>query len=209
MLQGALSKGKQRDDGLAPGLHTRMNQLHRAKDNKWFMVSMTRWEQFDRFVNQVIRRPELLTDPRTNRTERSQEDREWLRKEIGKVIAMQPRQHWLDACDAAGRLPCAPCSTFAEVGDPDTSVGKHIRANGYVIEADHRDNGPTIVVAQPVRFEGTPNMPMEGSWHMPHLGEHTLEVLTEIGYSDREVAELTRPDGAVRPAEGPQAREQR
>ena len=49
---------------------------------------------------------------------------------------------------------------------------------------------------QPTKYHDTPNLPRgPKSWHAPDLGEHTQEVLTSLGFSDAETAELQQPDG--------------
>ena len=71
----------------------------------------------------------------------------------------------------------------------------------------------------PTRYSDTPHDPdyehneaeqqhrrRKGSWHAPDIGEHSAEVLSEIGFSDAEVERLTAAGGAVPPAAGSWAR---
>ena len=61
-----------------------------------------------------------------------------------------------------------------------------MRANGSIVEVPHKKRGPYLSVGSPIKFsEFKPEI--TGS---PLLGEHTDEVLTELGYSTKKIAEL-------------------
>ena len=105
-------------------------------------------------------------------------------------------------------VPCAPVSSYAEIGDPSTSVGRHLAENGYVGVAGHREWGEMLVVPHPTDFRGTPPAPpsAEASWHGPEIGEHTTEALLQLGYSEAEADALVR-EGVTPPATGPHSTE--
>jgi alpha-methylacyl-CoA racemase len=75
-----------------------------------------------------------------------------------------------------------------------------VRERGMVTELDQPGaQEPVRLVGHPVRFSGTPADPGRPG---PALGEHTAEVLEQLGYSAEKVAELEREGAAVGPAEG-------
>ena len=85
-------------------------------------------------------------------------------------------------------VPVGPISDLGEVfTDP---VVKHL---GLIAEMDHPQAGRVRAPGIPVRMSATPPSVRR---HPPELGEHTDEVLAEIGYSIEEIAKL-RADGAV------------
>lgn len=78
-------------------------------------------------------------------------------------------------------VPAFPVLSMKEIAnDPD------LRASGSVVEVDHRVRGKYLTVGAPIKFSGfTPAIK-----ESPLLGEHTNEVLIELGYSAEEIAEL-------------------
>ena len=85
-------------------------------------------------------------------------------------------------------VPVGPISDLGEVfTDP---VVRHL---GLIAEMDHPQAGRVRAPGIPVRMSATPPSVRR---HPPELGEHTDEVLAEIGYSAEEIAKL-RADGAV------------
>lgn len=223
-IQAALKGGRQRDDGVAPGQQTRMIQLHRASDGKWIIISMAGRDQFKAFCEKVINRPDFLTDDRTYQTEKNLAAREAFREDVAKIIATQTRDYWLDMCDKAGKVPAAPCSSYEELGDPNSQLGKHLRENGYIMNVEHRDgyqpgdkgnmkekfgrekDSTVTIVGPPARFHGTPAILPSGSWNAPDIGEQTSEVLAEIGFDGAEAAEFMADKGPTPPATGRAAR---
>lgn len=161
--------------------------------------------QFERFCIDIIKRPDILADKRGasfptigpegvdlllgETGPQTPDDRDWLVGEIAGEIVKQPRQHCLDACNAHS-VPVVPCSIYLDVGDLNGTVGKHLQANGYLQRLEHWDLGAITVVGQPAKYEGTPNLPVAGSWHAPDLGEYNVEVLRSLGFADQEVKEL-------------------
>src|SRR5207245_9618145 len=78
-------------------------------------------------------------------------------------------------------VPCAPVLSMKEIANDPA-----LRASGTVVEVQQEKRGSYLTVGSPIKFSGfTPQI--TGA---PLLGEHTAEVLTELGYSAEQIAKL-------------------
>src|SRR4029079_409478 len=104
------------------------------------------------------------------------------------LIAAQPSRHWVDLLVAAG-VPCAPVQdSRAFFDDPQ------VEAMEMAPVVEHSRIGPVRMYGVPMHFERTPGSIRRAA---PALGEHTAEVLGELGYAEDRIAELAR-DGVVK-----------
>jgi formyl-CoA transferase len=61
-----------------------------------------------------------------------------------------------------------------------------LRATGTVVEVDHPERGPYLTVGNPIKLSDSPTEVRRS----PLLGEHTDEVLSDLGYSAEHIAML-------------------
>lgn len=103
------------------------------------------------------------------------------------IFRERERAYWLERLEEAG-IPCAPIYTVAQaLNDP------HFLARGGVVELEHPRAGKVRSLGNPVRLSATPPAYRRPP---PMLGEHTDEVLQEVGYTPEEIAAL-RAEGVV------------
>jgi crotonobetainyl-CoA:carnitine CoA-transferase CaiB-like acyl-CoA transferase len=107
------------------------------------------------------------------------------RAELNSLLAARFRDRttavWLAELEPKGVF-CAKVNTLEEaIEDPQ------LAANGMVIEMHHATSGTLRLPGTPVRLHGTPPVPRRFA---PELGEHTVEILRELGYDDARLAEL-------------------
>jgi formyl-CoA transferase len=84
-------------------------------------------------------------------------------------------------------IPCGPILSMKEIAHD-----KSLRETGTIVEVDHPKRGKYLSVGNPIKLSDSPTEVVRS----PLLGEHTEQVLAELGYSEQEVAAL-REAGAV------------
>ena len=77
-------------------------------------------------------------------------------------------------------VPCGPILSMKELAEEPS-----LRATGTIVEVDHPERGKYLTVGNPIKLSDSPTDVKRS----PLLGEHTDEVLTEIGLSDAEIAD--------------------
>jgi crotonobetainyl-CoA:carnitine CoA-transferase CaiB-like acyl-CoA transferase len=161
-------------------------QAYRTKDG-YVTVGAGSEKLWRSFAIQVCGKPEWIEDPRFNGPNIRVKNADALEAEIEQVFAAQPTAHWVEKLDAAG-VPGGPVYTYAQtLSDP------HVLARRMVVDIDHPKIGPMKTLGLPVKSTGQLT---EIRQPAPWLGQHTEEVLREIGYADSDVRQLFE-DGVV------------
>jgi crotonobetainyl-CoA:carnitine CoA-transferase CaiB-like acyl-CoA transferase len=142
--------------------------------------------QFTRFCA-VAGCPELATDPRFAKNADRVRHRETLVPLLAERLRHRPKADWLAALESA-KVPCGPINHLGEVFDDP-----QVRAREMVTTLAHPLAGEVRLVSSPIKLSATPVQPRRAP---PLLGQHTDEVLAELGLSADERAAL-RAQGVV------------
>jgi crotonobetainyl-CoA:carnitine CoA-transferase CaiB-like acyl-CoA transferase len=130
---------------------------------------------------------DLATDPRFRSNGDRVQHRDALRPILASRIAEATTAEWLDRLRAAD-VPCGPVADLIEAFDSPQA-----RALGMTVDLEHPVLGPVRQVAPPFALSATPASIRTPP---PTLGEHTDEILAELGYDAPTITALHRA-GAV------------
>ncbi|MBU3617918.1 formyl-CoA transferase [Polynucleobacter sp. JS-Fieb-80-E5] len=142
----------------------------------YFTIQGHAWEP----ITRAIGKPEWATDPAYMTAEARQD-------KIFDIFATI--EEWLkdktkyEAVDILRKfdIPCAPVLSMKELANsPD------LRKSGSIVEVDHKVRGKYLTIGSPIKFS---DLEIEVG-PSPVLGEHTDEVLADLGYSADDIAKL-------------------
>ena len=142
----------------------------------YFTVQGHAWEP----ICDAIGKPEWKTDPNYTTPKARQ-------PHIAEIFATI--EAWLadktkfEAVDILRKfdIPCAPVMSMKEIADCPS-----LRKSGTIVEVDHKVRGKYLTVGSPIKFSDM-DVEITGS---PLLGEHTNDVLAELGYTQEGIAQL-------------------
>ncbi|WP_454644624.1 CaiB/BaiF CoA transferase family protein [Bradyrhizobium liaoningense] len=106
-------------------------------------------------------------------------------RHVQAVIATKTVEYWNVALNEVG-IPCSPINTLAQLLDHP-----HTKADELIMQYDHPAAGPLNCVGHPVTFVGEER---SAGLPPPMLGQHTDDVLRELGLSAASIAELRREE---------------
>ena len=182
LIQGGFPQG--------PHARVRASQSYslRCSDGKLLALHLSSPQKFWQGVQNAFARPDLGADERFAARESRIENYFALKAEFQKTVGTRERAHWMARLEAED-VPFAPILTLPEVReDPQ------VRHLDTFFETAHPEEGAMTLLRRPVRFDGArddqPTAPP------PQLGEHTDDILGELGYDAAGIGRL-RGDAVV------------
>jgi len=132
--------------------------------------------------------PELLDHPEHATPALRSQNRKALNQRISEITKTNTSTHWIDLINKAG-VPCGPINTIDK-----TFAEPQVEHLGIARAVKHPKLGDIKVVGQPINLSDAPQ-PKELR-PTPDLGEHTDQVLADLGY-DRKAIEGLRTGGVI------------
>jgi formyl-CoA transferase len=155
---------------------------YRTSDGRWIQLTIVREEKFWPAICTAIERPDLEHDPRFVTSEIRRANAPELAAILDPIFASKPWPEW-KARLRAGEITFGLFGILKDVPGDEQAV-----ANGSVIESKVEEMPRTLSAPIRLSFAGQTVDAGPG----PALGQHTEEVLSELGYSDAELTELKR-----------------
>jgi formyl-CoA transferase len=184
-IQAALSGAK------FYGLHDRQHpasaalNVYRAADGTWFVLIVMP-DKLAAVAN-AIGRPDLHTDPRFSDPAKLMANMPQLTAILDDVFAAQPMAHWSEVFNGAH-------VTFGAVRGPQEVINDpQLAANDIVVPLEGAGGNLSRTISSPIQVHGVAKVPARCG---PDLGEHTEEILRELGFDAKAVEDL-RTSGAV------------
>jgi formyl-CoA transferase len=184
MVGGALAGAKQ------PAMHDRAHpanagaNIYRSSDGAWFVLVL----QPAKIVNllKALGRADILTDPRFSDPGKVAANRAELTAIFDGMFLSEPMAHW-SAIFAEVEV------TFGVVNGPEeVAKDPQLLANDIVVPLEGAGT-LTQTISSPFKVHGVDKAPAKRG---PYLGEHTEEILHELGFDDKSIASL-REEGAI------------
>jgi formyl-CoA transferase len=126
----------------------------------------------------VIGHEDWLEDSEWSTPEARLPKLEQLFEEIEKWTKTKTKYEVMDILNPLN-VPCGPILSMKELAEEPS-----LRATGTIVEVDHPERGKYLTVGNPIKLSDSPTDVQRS----PLLGEHTDEVLTELGFSNAEIA---------------------
>jgi formyl-CoA transferase len=143
-------------------------------------IAIAGQEIYERFCN-ALGAPDMIADERFKTAALRSKNRKQINQAISAVTATKPSQYWIELLNEAG-CPCGPIYSMDQVF-ADAQV-RHLEMTAPV---QHPILGQFDVVNQAIKLSRTPSSVRSAT---PEKGEHTDEILAELGYEAEVIREL-------------------
>ena len=155
---------------------------YECSDGEWVNIVVITDKEF-RALCEALEILDVLEDVRFSTPLGRIQNGEVLFQVLAGVFSTRPLSEWLEILEGHD-VPCAPV-----LGASDVFNSPQIEANGFMAEVDYPGVGRAQMIDAPVRLSGRPG---EVGARAPGLGEHTEQVLRELGYPAERIEELER-----------------
>lgn len=156
-----------------------LSNHYKTKDGKWVMLLMLQADRYWSDFCQATGLEKLENDPKFNSLLARAQNRMELISILDEVFATKTMKEWAERFMGFNIL-WDPGNTFADLIEDPQAL-----ATDCFIPFEHPSKGSIKVPASPIDFSETPPTIRR---HAPEFGEHTEEILLEMGYTWEDIA---------------------
>jgi crotonobetainyl-CoA:carnitine CoA-transferase CaiB-like acyl-CoA transferase len=158
---------------------------YRCQDDQWLSLGMLQPDRYWADFCNAIGRPELATDERFADLRSRAKNGAAAVAALDEAFGSKPRDEWLKILkDAPGDFIVTLVNSVNDLPDDP-----QVQANDYVVDFDHPQHGTIQMIGMPVRLSETPGGVRTPA---PEFGQHTEEVLLDLGYDWEQIADLRK-----------------
>jgi crotonobetainyl-CoA:carnitine CoA-transferase CaiB-like acyl-CoA transferase len=167
--------------------HSPLRNAFRCQDGGWILGTHHPEEKYWPSFCEATEQTALLDDPHFTDDSGKPVNYPRLVELLDKVFATKPRDEWMEIFRKRGLMFCSVQHILEVPGDPQAL------ANDYVVPFDHPVLGSIQIPGYPVHFSACKAGTRSAA---PRLGEHTDQILRELGYADPDIDTL-RAEGVI------------
>ncbi len=184
----ALMWGRTLGIGSRETMHSPVLNNYTASDGRSFWIVGLEGDRHWPALARAVGHPEWITDPRFVSARGRAEHAAELIRLLDEIFASRPLAEWAAAFAVEPELFWSPVNSIDEVVADEQFLAAH-----SVVDVPD-ENGTLPMLATPADFGGRPPSPR---WRAPRLGEHTSDVLSQLGFDEAAVASLISDGVAV------------
>jgi crotonobetainyl-CoA:carnitine CoA-transferase CaiB-like acyl-CoA transferase len=158
---------------------------YRCQDDQWISLGMLQPDRYWADLCDAVDRPDLATDERFADMASRAQNAAAAVAELDAVFGGKARDEWMKILrEHRGDFIYTVVNSVNDLPDDP-----QVKANDYVVDFDHPQHGKIQMLGMPVRLSETPGKVREPA---PEFGQHSEEILLDLGYDWEAIADLRK-----------------